>query len=193
MFPIQSFQPNNPTIPGVFGQVFFSSGTFTIPTGVTALKITLVGGGGNGGNNNGASGAGGGLAVSYLTGLTPANTIAVTVGAAAGLSRIASGTQTITTVTANGGTSGNSGYPPNSSVAGGTATNGTINLTGQSVGGPSNGGSPFFGFGFGGNRGGCCTAGSAGLGYGAGGGAGGGGCSGGAGAAGRQGIVIFEW
>ena len=38
-------------IPGVLGQVFTSSGTFTIPTGVTALKITVVGGGGGAGNS----------------------------------------------------------------------------------------------------------------------------------------------
>jgi hypothetical protein len=50
---------------GVFGQAFTSSGTFTIPTGVTALKVTLVSGGGGSGGGGGygsgfpAGGAGG--------------------------------------------------------------------------------------------------------------------------------------
>ena len=39
------------TAPGPYsggrGQVFTSNGTFTIPSGVTSLKITVVGGGGN--------------------------------------------------------------------------------------------------------------------------------------------------
>ena len=36
-------------ITGGRGQAFTSNGTFTIPTGVTALKITVLGGGGGGG------------------------------------------------------------------------------------------------------------------------------------------------
>jgi len=35
---------------GIFGQVFTSSGTFTVPTGVTSLKVTIIGGGGGGGS-----------------------------------------------------------------------------------------------------------------------------------------------
>ena len=42
------------SIPGVLGQTFTSSGTFTIPSGVTALKVTVVGGGGGGAPANGA-------------------------------------------------------------------------------------------------------------------------------------------
>ena len=45
-------------IPGVFGQAFTSNGTFTIPAGVTALKVTAVGGGGGGGGG-GSGGTGG--------------------------------------------------------------------------------------------------------------------------------------
>ena len=52
---------------GQKGQVFTSNGTFTIPTGVTAVKVTVVGGGGsaggaysNGCTNLGASTGGGG-------------------------------------------------------------------------------------------------------------------------------------
>lgn len=43
---------------GQGGQVFTSSGTFTVPTGVTAVKVTLCGGGG-GGWFNGSASAGG--------------------------------------------------------------------------------------------------------------------------------------
>ena len=35
------------SLPGVLGQAFTSSGTFTIPSGVTAVKVTVVGGGGS--------------------------------------------------------------------------------------------------------------------------------------------------
>ena len=33
---------------GIGGQVFTSSGTFTVPSGVTAVKVTIIGGGGGG-------------------------------------------------------------------------------------------------------------------------------------------------
>jgi hypothetical protein len=55
---------------GVFGQVFTSSGTFTIPAGVTALKVTVVGGGGGAGAAtaiNTGGGGGGGAAPSGFT------------------------------------------------------------------------------------------------------------------------------
>ena len=124
---------------GARGQVFTSSGTFTIPTGVTAIKATIVGGGGNGASvsstgNVQASGGGGGGGVAYkwLTGLTSGNTISVTVGGATGASSIASGTQSITTVTANGGSSSSTPSPNSSSSggAGGTTTNADIGITG---------------------------------------------------------------
>lgn len=106
--------------------VVTSTGTFTIPTGVTKLKITVVGGGGGGGGSSsdigyqgGTGGGAGGAGISYLTGLTPGNTISVTIGAAGtggaggnniagsgGSTSIASGTQSITTVTATGGVGG---------------------------------------------------------------------------------------
>jgi hypothetical protein len=44
-------------LPGLTGQVFTSSGTFTVPTGVTRVKVTMCGGGGAGSfNGNGNSG-----------------------------------------------------------------------------------------------------------------------------------------
>ena len=123
-----NFVSSAPTFTGANSQVFTASGTFTIPAGVSAIKVTLVGGGGGGGGYRSAcsntAGSGGGSAASsvqYFTGLTPLNTLTVTVGAAGtlatngntptnggagGTSSIASGTQTITTASANGGGAG---------------------------------------------------------------------------------------
>ena len=47
-------------LPGIFAQKFTSSGTFTIPAGVTAIKVTLIGGGGGGTSNNQNNGGSGG-------------------------------------------------------------------------------------------------------------------------------------
>jgi len=129
-------------------QVFTAGGTFTIPTGKTIVKVTVVGaGGGSGGYSYTYSGGGGGATtVKYLTGLTPGNTLTVTVGIAGtvggnnnsaggtgGTSSVASGTQTITTVSSTGGVggSGNGATP--------TAFYSTLNISGGS-GGSSSGG-----------------------------------------------------
>jgi hypothetical protein len=189
-------------------QVFTGNGTFTIPAGVIAVKAILVGGGGAGGGStastSGGGGGGGGAALKWLTGLTPGNTIAVTVGAAAtGVSNgtgnsgansvIASGTQAITTVTAGGG-GGGTAVTNGSGGAGGTSTNGDVNIQG---GDGQNGlGSAFGGQGGGsilggGGRGAVGFTGNTGGNY----GGGGGGSNGAtfAGGAGGPGIVIFEW
>ena len=77
------------SLPGVLGQVFTSSGTFTIPTGVTAVKVTVVGGGGS------ATGyTGSGCCTSASN------------GNAGGTSSVSSGTQTISTISATGGGAG---------------------------------------------------------------------------------------
>lgn len=98
------------------GQVFTSNGTFTIPTGITAVKVTVVAGGGSG------TGGGGGAAVQYFTGLTSGNTLAVTVGGVGGASSVASGTQTISTVSATAG----------GASAGGAGSGGVMNISGRS-------------------------------------------------------------
>ncbi len=106
-------------------QIFTSSGTFTIPAGVTAAKVTVVAGGGAGGGSDagntksGAGGSSGSVGIKWLSGLTPGNTLIVTVGTgglgasnAAGnngnASSVASGTQTITSITTTGGNGGQS-------------------------------------------------------------------------------------
>jgi hypothetical protein len=199
----------NPTF-----QKFTANGTFTIPTGVTGVKVTVVGGGAGGGGGNVADGGGvgsGWIALKYLSGLTPGNTITVTVGGTANggaastggtagnASSISSGTQTITTVTANGGGAGGAGgaaatLPGPGGTGGAISTNGDFNGAGspgifgsQNVwGGP--GGSTFLGGGASTNGG---TTGGNGIANTGGGGAGGHGAN--AGGNGAAGMVIFEW
>lgn len=195
-------------------QVFTSSGTFTIPSGVTKLKITVVGGGGGGGGGlssgtfaPGNGGGGGGASITYLSSLTSGNTIGVTVGAAGaggaaatsgtagGTSSVQSGTETITTRSATGGGGGTAGLT--ATGEGGTGSGGTINLggsdgfqasalDGQAAGG--NGGNSMLGGGGRGARGG--GANRAGKNYG---GGGGGGWTNSSGSSGAAGVIIFEW
>jgi len=183
-------------------QVFSSNGTFTIPSGITKVKVTLVGGGGGtaGALTNGEvlAGGGGATAIKWLTSLTSGNTISVTVGSggtasgssgvaggAGGNSSIASGTQSITTVTANGGAGGGvSGV--GSPGSGGTATNGDLNMSGSS--GTT---SPIAGFSIFSTPVYSHVAGNA-IGGGGGGRPGGAGASS-SGVAGAAGIVVFEW
>lgn len=93
-------------------QVFTSSGTFTIPSGKTTIKVTVVGAGAGGESFNAATAATNG-----------------------GNSTIASGTQTISTITGGGGvtpvnSTGNAYRPGN----GGTASGGDINFVGSAGG-----------------------------------------------------------
>jgi len=183
-----------------------TSATWTIPAGVTKVKVTLVGGGGGGGADNsgsytGGGGGAGGYAIVYLTGLTAGNTLTYTVGAgggggtgagagtSGGSTSLSSGTQTITTVTctggAGGGGSGGSGY--GAGGAGGTASNGTLNINGAAGGtyATSGGVSPFGGAGN-------ASSGAA-TGYGSGGGGTIGFIATGSGGAGKAGVIIFEY
>jgi hypothetical protein len=135
---------------------YSSSQTITIPAGATKAMVELWGGtGGSGGisgsyqSTTGGSGAGGFLR-KFLTGMTAGNTLALMIGAAGaagtaspltaggngGSSTLASGTQTIGTLTGGGspGTASAPGtvYPnsDNSGGAGGTASGGDFNLNG---------------------------------------------------------------
>lgn len=189
------------------GQVFTSTGTFTVPAGVSAVKVTVVGGGGSGGSvsssTQGPAGGGGagGTAIKFLTSLTAGNTIAVTISGAGASSSISSGTQTITTVSASAGSAGSYGV----GGAGGIGSNGDINIRGGAGGtGAYLGGNA--GYSYAGGNGGSSTLGGGGTGglNAAAGGAGGvyGGGGGGAaqnndtgysGGSGGSGVVIFEW
>ena len=195
-------------------EVRTASATLTIPTSATKLLIRLVAGGGGGGGGSGTSiggagGAGAGL-IKYLTGLTGGNTLALTIGTAGtggtaganngtagGASILASGTQTISTLTANGGGAGNGASSSfGAAGAGGTATGGDANITGQggsTTAAHSQGGQACFGFGATAIQGDTASAGAAAPGYGAGGN--GAYCTGSslAGGNGSAGIALLQW
>jgi len=194
-------------------QLFTSTGTFTAPTGVTKIFITMCGGGGGGGRDDGTSGGGGGGAGAWIirTAFTvvAGNNYTVTVGTggagatAPSTSGAAGGNTSFTdansiTVTCNGGSGGGIGGGGNGGAALGAynaseATAGTPVTTVGGNGGtaPSGGrggggGNPF---GTGGTGGSGSGAGQNGIGFGAGG-------SGGCGAAagnGANGFALIEW
>lgn len=126
------------------GQVFTSSGTFTVPTGITAVKVTVIGGGGGGGGYSSgttivatAGGGGGGVAVKFITGLTPGGTVSVTVGTggAGGTSGTgtAGGTSSFgasASATGGAGGAGNNTGAPTANSSGGAGSSGDINITG---------------------------------------------------------------
>lgn len=79
---------------GINAEVFTSNGTFTIPTGVTAVKVTVVGGGG------GRSGTGG--TSSVASGTETISTVSAT-GGSSGNSSSSSNNYSVTGRTAGGG------------------------------------------------------------------------------------------
>ena len=131
-----------------FGQTtrtltFTSSGTWTVPAGVTEITVEAWGGGGAGGGstNNGkggSGGGGGGYCINVFT-VTPGQKINYTVGAggtgsngngtSGGATSIRSeGATSTLLLTANGGNGG--GSNKGTAGIGGTATGGTINTSG---------------------------------------------------------------
>ncbi len=120
-----------PTLRPGFSQIqsFTASGNFTVPIGVTRLRVTVIGGGGAGGTHanipSGGGGAGGnGLRI--LSGLTPGAVIAVTVGAAGAA---------ITSGTGQGGSGGTSSFGAYVSATGGQGGGGGSVLTTAAGGG----------------------------------------------------------
>jgi hypothetical protein len=117
---------------GQKGQIFTSSGTWTAPTGVTTVGVTLLAGGGGGGgtsatNTGGGGGGSGGAGMGWVT-VTPGTTYAVTVGAAgtaggAGAAGGAGGGSSFgTLITATGGGGGLANRHSGGGGAAGTAT-----------------------------------------------------------------------
>lgn len=125
-------------------QVFISSGSFTIPAGITKVMVEVIGGGGAGGQGNGAATPGqGGQGGGYSKGIffvTPGDIHAVTVGSGgtapstncnSGLAAAQRGGQSSfgTLISATGGWGGNGcGYDTGN---GGTGTGGQLNIQGE--------------------------------------------------------------
>lgn len=104
------------SVPWVRWQRFTSGGTFTVPAGVTLIKVQVSGAGGGGGANNGGSAGGGGGGGGFAEGtfeVVPSDTYDVTIGAggAGGTSSSAGG---------NGGPSSFIGPGINISATGGS-------------------------------------------------------------------------
>jgi len=131
--------------------VFTSSGSWSVPAGVTKCKVTVTGGGGGvvGRSNNSASGAAGGTAIKIVS--LSGGSATITVGAAGSTSGTNGGDSSFvysaTTVSGNGGTG-----TVAATFLGGTATGGDINIPGGDAGvsdesnyGGKVGGSSFWG------------------------------------------------
>ena len=180
--------------------------SWTVPSGITAAKVTVIGGGGSGGAGSceGGGGGAGGVAITVLTGLSATPSIPYTVGAGGGAVTNAAGKTGGTssfaapsgTLTAFGGSGGAAGACSSIQFggAGGTASGGQLNIPGQP--GPTT--SQFGGVGGNGGSGPYGSGGyfkpivgaSPGLGYGAG---GSGSRSGGASGVGSPGAIIIEY
>lgn len=116
-------------------QVFETSGNFMVPPGVTRVKASAIGGGGAAGYHAtlpGGGGGGGGMASDIITGLTPGQSIPVTVGAG--------GVAAITPDDGgDGGTSSFGTYMSASGGAGGQGGTGSLFATAGGAGGMGSG------------------------------------------------------
>lgn len=187
-------------------QTFYSSGTFTPPSGTntsTVFTVTLVAGGGGGGGGEGNGGGGGGGYVSQsVTGLTGAN-VTVTIGGGGGKGCGDKNWGGWYYGTNGGSSSFGSFLSATGGVRGTPIQDGCSGGTGGSPGGGnclcnygsscgSNGGAAQGGQGAAGAR--CCGAGcNASNGGNYGGGGGGGGWSSGCGGNGAPGRIIVSW
>jgi hypothetical protein len=194
--------------------------SWIVPTGITVVKVTVVGGGGGGaggGNNSGSGGGGGGTAIKIVSGLTPGNSVSYSIGAAGAAGAAGSvapgsggvgGTTTFGAFCSasggNGGVIATTAFTATTNI-GGIGSSGDINLAGNSGGPWSTNTVNLYNTGFGGSSsvgvGGRCNisttniAGSAPP-TGTYGGGGSGGFSSGsavAGGAGAQGVIIIEY
>ncbi len=119
------------TSSGISAQIFTSSGTFTVPSGVTAVKVILIGGGGGVDANVGCVGGGGagGTATKWLSGLTPGANMPVVVGA--GGRTTDGGASSFGGVIAYGG-SKNVSNNPTLGGAGGSTSGADLGVSGES-------------------------------------------------------------
>lgn len=199
-------------------EVLTGSGNWTVPAGVTKVKVTVVAGGGSGSQKfvglggadaGGTGGGGGGTAIAVCTGLTPGNAVAYVVGAASASSSFSAPGGTVS-ATAGAAGLGTAFITGTSDVygggAGGVGSGGSLNLYGTHGGTSdaasisSNGGNSVYGAGgkgkFQTNQ---FETSASGIGLtgkvpgGGGGGSGGGGALNPAGGAGAAGTIILEY
>jgi hypothetical protein len=126
-------------VSGVNIQYFTSSGTFTVPAGITKVRVQLYGGGGSGGFCPaviylGGGGGAGGFGEGVYT-VTPGANITVTIGAGGAAGANNSGGNSVFTgfLTCNGGTFGTngvSGVSAGTQGTGGSVTGATIAMPG---------------------------------------------------------------
>jgi hypothetical protein len=124
-------------------QVFTSSGSFTVPNGVSTARVTVIGGGGSAGYHStmpGSGGGAGGQATGIVSLTAPGQTIAITVGAggaapASPANGAMGGTSSFgTLMSASGGAGGVGGTTAQFALpggAGGTGVGGQINCGGS--------------------------------------------------------------
>ena len=107
--------------------VFTSSGTWTVPTGITKCKVTVTGAGGGVDNNQCGGGGAGGTAISYLT--VSGGSATITIGAGTtGAGGNSTFVYSATTLTGNGGGAGSDFNSVGGT--GGSASGGTMNIEG---------------------------------------------------------------
>ena len=113
-------------------QVFTSTGTYTKPSGINRIKVTVVGGGGGGGNNSSnsssgdiASGGGAGGAAIKIIDASSISTETVTIGAGGGGA---------TSGGAQGSAGGTSSFGSHCSATGGTGGKGGTNSPNSDAG-----------------------------------------------------------
>lgn len=198
-----------PAGPGA--EMFLSSGTYTVPSGVEEIEVRVWGGGGGGGAGAGFGGSGGGGGGAFITGFLPVaacgGSVTVNVGTggkggSSGSSGTPGGTSYVTCSSNGIAADGGGGGAGNTASGGGGAagqagkTTGanlirsTAGTDGSGSGGSSGGAGGENGAGFNAGGGGTSTLSGASA-TGPGGGGGGGGSDGGDGGAGGAGLVVI--
>lgn len=108
-----------------------TSQTWTVPAGVTRIKVIATGGGGGAGSSDLSGGGAGATAIKYLT-VAPAGSVVITIGAGGTASNTSPGAggdttavYSVTTITAGGGQGGGA-----RGGDGGSTTSGDVNILG---------------------------------------------------------------
>jgi len=128
---------------------FTSSGTFSVPAGITTVNVLVVGGGGAGGSNMGGGGGAGGLIFMPNFPVTPSGTVSVTVGDGGAVPANTGQDSVFGTLTAKGG--GGGGGPGqkgnDGGSGGGSAHNSNPTAGGTAIQPTQSGNSGAYGFG----------------------------------------------